>query len=145
MGRANRTVGFKPISKRRVKQFESEVTLEQMPEKERFEKAKRMAVKDFLANEMMMDEVTIDALPVERTFFPRFGDAKILYVQFANPQLRVLITSRSNYLQPNEEHPASTPKLVKYVPMELYQRFKALKEHAYKLRNNPSNPQSTNI
>ena len=44
-----------------------------------------MAVIDFLANEMMMDEDTIDALPVERTFFPRFGDAKILYVQFANP------------------------------------------------------------
>ena len=140
MGRANRTVGFKPISKRRVKQFESEETLEQMPEKERFEKAKRMAVKDFLANEMMMDEVTI-----ERTFFPRFGDAKILYVQFANPQSRALVTSRSNYLQPNEEHPASTPKLVKYVPTELYQRFKALKEYAYKLRSNPSNPLSTNI
>ena len=85
MGRANRTVGFKPISRRRIKQFESEVTLEQMPEKERFEKAKRMAVKDFLANEMMVDEVTIDALPVKRTFFPSFGDAKILYVQFANP------------------------------------------------------------
>ena len=93
MGRANRTLGFKPISKRRVKQFESEATLEKMPEKERFEKAERMTIKDFLANEMIMDEDTIDALPVERIFFPRFGDAKILYVQFANPQSRALVTS----------------------------------------------------
>merc|ERR1711867_97394 len=104
-----------------------------------------MAIKDFLANEMMMDEVTIDALPVKRTFFPRFGDAKILYLQFSNPQSRALVTSRSNYLQPNEEHPASTPKLVKYVHTELYQRFKALKEYAYKLGSNPSNPLRTNI
>ena len=52
-----------------------------------------MDVKDLLANEMMLDDDTIDALPVERTFFPRFGDAKILYVQFANPQSRALVTS----------------------------------------------------
>ena len=43
-----------------------------------------MAVKDFLANEMIMDDNAIEALPVERTYFPRFGEANIFYVQFAN-------------------------------------------------------------
>ena len=143
--KGNRTLGFKPILKRRVQQFQSETSIEHLTEKEKFEAAKRMAIKDFLKNELMMDDNSIDVLPIEKTFFPRYGEAKILYVQFKDPQSRASITSRSNYLQHNEDNPENTPKLVKYIPTELYNRFKALENYTYKLRNNPSNPLSTNI
>ena len=111
-----------------------------MPQKE-----KLLAVQDFLEKEMLMEKDTIEALPIQRIFFPRYGDGKILYVQFANPVARATITNRSSYLQPNEEYLSHTPTLIKYVPAELFKRFKALENYAFQLRNNPSNPLSTNV
>ena len=143
--KGNRTVGVKPISRRRVQQFETDPDIAHLPEKERFEKAKVKAVHDFLEKEMLMEDDTIKSLPIQRIFFPRNVEAKILYVQFTNSKVRALITSKSNLLQPNYEHPSLNPSIIKYIPTELYQRYKALEGYAYELRNNPTNPLSTNI
>ena len=145
ISKGNRTLGFKPMSRRRIDQFQTDHTIKHLPPKEREEAAKRLAIKDFLKNEMLMDDETIDNLGIQRTFFPRNGDSKILYVQFTDAKQRATITNKSNLLQPNEEYPSLTPKLVKYIPPELYNRFKALEAYSYELRNNESNPLSTNI
>ena len=92
-----------------------------------------------------MEDDTIKSLPIQRIFFPRNVETKILYVQFTNSKARALITSKSNLLQPNYEYPSLTPSIIKYIPTELYQRYKALEGYAYELRNNPTNPLSTNI
>ena len=143
--KGNRTVGIKPISRRRVQQFETDPDIAHLPEKERFEKAKVKAVHDFLEKEMLMEDDTIKSLPIQRIFFPRNVETKILYVQFTNSKATALITSKSNLLQPNYEHPSLTPSIIKYIPTELYQCYKALEGYAYELRNNPTNPLSTNI
>ena len=141
----NRTLGFKPMSRRRIQQFMSQPEIAHLPPKEKEEAAKRLAVKDFLKDEMLFTDEEIANLTIEKTFFPRNNDAKILYVRFADPKQRAAVTSKSNLLQPNEEHPSMTPKLIKYIPTEIFNRFKALETYAYQLRNNESNPLSTNI
>ena len=143
--RANSIIGLKPISKRRVEQFEHDSSIQHLPEKEKHESAKRMAVEEFLEKEMNMKEEEIKALPILKIFFPRYGDSKILYVQLSNPRARAIITTKSNVLQYNEDNPSNAPRIIKYVPAELYQRFKALESYTYQLRNNPTNPLDTNV
>ena len=141
----NRTVGFKPMSRRRVKQFETEPEIAHLPPKDREEAAKRLAIKDFLKHEMLFSDETIEELTIDKIFFPRNNDAKILYVRFANPKIRAKVTAKASLLQPNEEFPSMTPMIVKYIPPEIFNRFKALESYSYQLRNNESNPLNTNI
>ena len=145
VAKGNRTVGFKPISRRRIQQFIAHPEIQALPEKEREEAAKKMAVHDFLREEMLFDQDTIDNLQIEKIFSPRYGDSKVLYCQFSSPQARATITNKANILQPNDESPQLTPQIVKYIPTEMYNRYKALSSYAYQLRNNMNNPMATNI
>ena len=128
-----------------MKQFETVPEIAHLPPKEKEEAAKKLAVKDFLKNEMLFNDEDISELKITKTFFPRNTETKTLYVKFDSAKNRAAVTSKSNLLQPNEDYPSMTPKIVKYIPSEIFNRFKALEASAYQLRNNESNPLSTNI
>ena len=145
VSKANRTVGLKPISRRRVQQFMGEESITKLPEKDQETEAKKLAVFDFIRHEMGMQEEKLEKLKIERVFYPRYGDNKVVYCQFSSVQDRAIITALAENLQPNEEYPSMMPKIVKYIPAELFNRYRALRDYTYQLRHNPTNPLATNI
>ena len=100
-----------------------EESVTKLPEKDQETEAKKLAMFYFIRHEMGMQEEKLEKLKIERVFYPRYGDNKVVYCQFSSVQDRAIIMALAENLQPNEEYPSMMPKIVKYIPAELFNRY----------------------
>ena len=68
---------------------------------------------DFLRYGLEMAEDKINNLKVDKLFFPRYGENKVLYCQFTSSKDQAKITERAHLLYPNEENPTLTLQILK--------------------------------
>ena len=96
----------------------------------------------------MTEEQAAD-VKVNKMFFPKYeGKKRKMFVEFSTIEDKTKLTSRTNYLQEDEEHPENTPELCNYIPKEVHEQFKYIDNQAFKIREksrDEGRPLNTNL
>ena len=90
-------------------------------------------IRDFLYEEMKMPEIVARDIRIKNVFFATAGIASaILYVEFhSEDEANMVKKYAKNLTTVNGER----PKLIPYIPRSLYNRYKAVEEIAFNIRN----------
>ena len=85
-------------------------------------------LKEFFKQEMRMDQEVFDKLGIRTIFPPAKDNWETLYVQFESEIAVNTIFSYAKNLKKNQ-------RLVRYIPKEFYERYRAMEGDAYLLRH----------
>ena len=130
-------IGLKPIEKRhveeRMKALEEAGKCENKSEDEKMELAKWEAAKEFLKMEMKMSEDNIEKMFPTKVFTTTKSDWNTLYVNFATERDVQFVMSFTQYMRKGV-FGDERPEVVKYIPKEMFNRFKAVTRIGNKAR-----------
>ena len=131
---AKKVVGLKPIGKVHVGYSKRGLgELEGETEEEKEDRAKEDAVKMYLQHEMKMKKVDIEQLVIVKMFFPAKEDSNTLYVELAtSEQAQFLMSFTSNMKRGTSGE--DRLEVIKYIPKDLFNRFKAISALGNKAR-----------
>ena len=85
-------------------------------------------LKEFFKQEMRMDQEVFDSLGIKKVFPPAKDNWDTLYVMFESERAVNIIYSYAKNLKKNQ-------RLVRYIPKEFYERYRAMEADAYILRH----------
>ena len=145
ISKADTTVGLRPITERRIKQAARNKKYDGLSDKVRNEKAHREVVNEFLESEMGLSKEELEKVQTFTAFRPVINTNDITYIKLGNSELRKIITRKAGNLDGHGRSQTENPQMVRYIPKELYLRYKALKQHCKDLRKNQSRPMATSI
>ena len=131
---ARRGIGLKPIDKRHVEKVMKrldEVEGETSEEKE--ERARLQAVTDFFKYEMRMKSEDMEELAIVKIFPPAKEEWNTLYVELRTWEMARFALSFTTYMRRGTVG-EDRVEVVKYVPRDLYQRFRAVNALGNKAR-----------
>ena len=145
ISKANTTVGLRPISERRIKQATRNKKYEGLSDKDRNEQAHREVINEFLECEMGLSKEELDKVQSFSAFRPVINTNDITYIKLDSSELRKIITRKAINLDGHGRSQTENPQMVRYIPKELYLRYKALKQHCKDLRKHQTQPMATSI
>ena len=122
--RARKIIGFTPIKPRMIKLQKTAFGARDT------EEAMLMEIKSYLKCEMKVKPSDIDKVDIVKIFPPAKEDWNTLYVEFGS-ESEVDKLFRYTRVMCKPDH-----RLVRWIPKELYERFRALESKAYNLREN---------
>ena len=122
--RARRIVGFTPIEPRMI-----EIQKEAYGAKDT-EEAMLMEIKSYLKCEMKVKPTDIERIDFVRIFPPAKTDWDTLYVEFGTETEVDRLFTHTRVIQKSDH------RLVRWIPKELYERFRALDSISYTMREN---------
>ena len=120
--RARKVIGFSPIEPRMLDMQMNSYGAKDMQE------AMLLEVKSYLKCELKIPPSTIQTLDFVRIFPPAKQDWKVLYVEFGHEQqVETIFSYTKNILK--KDH-----RVLRWVPKQMYERFRAVENLAYNLR-----------
>ena len=126
LGQARRVVGLRPIDKRHVEQTKRRLEeKEGETEEEKEKRAKEGAVMLFLKAEMKMKEADLKELEIVKIFAPVKEEWNTLYVELATSEQAGFLLSFTTYLRRGTTG-EDRLEAIKYIPRDLFVRFKAI-------------------
>ena len=134
LAHASKVLGLKPIDKRHVEKVSRRLEeLEGETGLERQERAKRQAVMEFLKYEMRMKTEDIDELRIVKIFPPAKDEWNVLYVELATKEMAQFAMGFTAYMRRGTTG-EDRVEVLKYIPRDLYQRFRAVNSLGNKAR-----------
>ena len=131
---ARKVIGLKPINRRHVEQMDRRLEdVEGETRDEREKRAKYDAVILFFKEEMRMRDEEIEKLDIVRIFSPAREDGETLYVELASWEMAQFALSYTKYMRRSTEG-QDRVEVVKYVPRDLYRRFRAINALGHQAR-----------
>ena len=128
-------IGLKPIDKAHVEHVKRRQA-EEMEGKEenvKEEKAKEEAVKLFLKYDMKMKDEDIAELDMVKIFHPAKDDWNVLYVELGSSEQAQFAYSFTKHMKSGITGESRT-EVIKYIPRDLFSRFKAVTALGHKAR-----------
>ena len=134
LAHAGKVIGLKPIDKRHVEQVNRRLEeVEGETEVERQERAKLGAVRMFLRDEMRMKNDDMDELRIVKIFPPAKDDWNVLYVELATTEMAQFAMGFTSFMRRGTTG-EDRVEVVKYIPRDLYMRFRAVNSLGNKAR-----------
>jgi hypothetical protein len=137
MAKAARTIGLKPISAERIEMHADTVrdVGQVSSEDDVMIEARQLAVKEFLAVELMMQEETIDSLKVDEIFVSKKGKMKdTLYVRMEDKKSASIVYGHARFIRNESVESSEKVSLEKFIPHQAFQRYQAVEQMAYEAR-----------
>ena len=123
---ARKVIGLRPIERSHVDKVNKRLEeVEGESEKERQERAKMQAVKDFFKYEMRMRPDDMEKLEIVKIFPPAKDEWDVLYVELATMELAQFAMAFTAYMRRGTVG-EDRVEVVKYVPRDIYTRFRAV-------------------
>ena len=131
-GLSRRCQGFHPITSKHLNKYDTKY-LDIKDEEKRFQRIGMDCVRDFVHKEMLMAESTTEDLRIKSVFYPSAGAASgTLYAEFWSEEEVEIIKRHAKNLVSSSD--GFRPKIVTYVPQSLFERYKAVEEAAFLVR-----------
>ena len=141
----SKVIGLKPIDKRHVEHVKRRLEdIVDETEVQRDERAKKGAVNLFLKHEMRMKDEDIEELDIVKIFSPAKDEWNTLYVELATWEMAKFLTSFTTYMRRNTAG-EDRVEVIKYIPRDLFTRYKAVNAFGNKLRLESNNTMSFRV
>ena len=112
-------------------------------EEEQFQKMGKACLVEFLQREMDISPRVATDLRIKHVFYPKAGIATgMLYAEFYSEEELDIVKRNARFLRTDSN--GFRPKIVPYIPLSLFERYRAVEEHAYGIRKK-DNSQTTRI
>ena len=140
-------IGLKPIEKKHVEEKKRELdeagtyegeSFKDWSDDDKMTDAKMKAAEDFMRYEMKMNQEDIDRIKVLKVFTTTKADWNTVYVTLRNEKEAQFVMSFTQYMRKGVEGEERT-EVVKYIPKELFKRFKAITRIGNKARFDSDN------
>ena len=134
---ARRCQGFNPITSDDIKKIEERYKDDNLSEEELFQTAGKQCVREFLRVEMNISKRVATDIRIKHVFFPKAGMATAnLYAEFMSEEEVDIIKRNAKNLRTVNGHRA---RIIPYIPLSLFDRYKAVEEIAYEIRKKDRN------
>ena len=138
----SKVIDLKPTDKRHVEHVTRRLEdILDETEVQRDERAKEGAVNLFLKHEMKMKDEVKEELDKVKIFSPTKDEWNILYVEQATWEMAKFLTSFTTYMRRNTKG-EDRVEVIKYIPRDLFTRYKAINAFGNKLRLESNNTMS---